>query len=86
MTIRLRNNFKTSSWQQTDNLDGHEDQTLQHLPQLIAKTKHYKSKKNLRTFQAEKRAIFKNRQLQTNFTSSYKKEFSYGTTTIRQNY
>ncbi len=56
--------------------DGQESQTLQKLPLLIAKkaSKHGKIKNSLRRFQAENRGIFKNSQLQINFTGFYKKK------------
>ena len=56
--------------------DGQGSQTLQQLTQRIAKRlpNKCKSKKNLRTFQPENRGIFKNSQLQINFTGSDKKE------------
>ncbi len=48
------------------------------MPQLIGiksrLQKHYESKNNLRTFQADNREILRKSQLQTNFTGSYKKE------------
>ena len=55
--------------------DGQESKNLQQIPTDSKNRlpKHYESNNNLRTFQAENIKILKNRQLQTNFTDSYRK-------------
>ncbi len=53
--------------------DGQKSQNLQQLPQLRAKTSVQIIIK-VRTFQAENGGMFKNSQLQTNFTGCYIKK------------
>ncbi len=55
---------------------GQESQNLEQSTTTDSEIKlpnHYESKNNLRTLQGENRRIFKNSQLQTKFTGSYKK-------------
>ncbi len=50
-------------------------QQVSNTANIKSSTKLYRSKNNLRTFQANNWEIFKNSQLQNKFTASYKKEY-----------